>query len=152
MLSRLVTNKTLWAQTKPWGHKQNLVHTRTQEKGAVTPQETTRLAHECPGAPSIGVGQRWPAAGLEALSAAMPAWDLLKEVTIIFFPLLLASLLFTAICKASSDNHFAFLHFFFLGMVLLPVPCTMSWTSIHSSSGTLSIRLSPLNLFVTSTV
>ena len=22
------------------GHKQNLVHTRTQEKGAVTPQET----------------------------------------------------------------------------------------------------------------
>ena len=24
---------------------------------------------------------------------------------------------FTAICKASSDNHFTFLHFFFLGMV-----------------------------------
>ena len=40
--------------------------------------------------------------------------------------------------KASSDNHFAFLHFFFLGMVLLPVSCTMSQTSIHSSSGTLS--------------
>ena len=29
--------------------------------------------------------------------------------------LLFASLLFTAICKASSDSHFAFLHFFFLG-------------------------------------
>ena len=28
-----------------------------------------------------------------------------------FSHLLLASLLFTAICKASSDNHFAFLHF-----------------------------------------
>ena len=28
-----------------------------------------------------------------------------------FSPLLFASLLFTAICKASSDNHFAFLHF-----------------------------------------
>ena len=33
------------------------------------------------------------------------------------FPLPLASLLFSAICKASSDNHFAFVHFFFLGMV-----------------------------------
>ena len=32
-------------------------------------------------------------------------------------PLLFASLLFTAICKASSDNHFAFLHFFSMGMV-----------------------------------
>ena len=28
---------------------------------------------------------------------------------------------FTAICKASSDSHFAFLHFFFLGMFLIPV-------------------------------
>ena len=63
-----------------------------------------------------------------------------------------ASLLFTAICKPSADSHFAFLHFFFLGMVLLPVSCTMSQTSIHSSSGTLSIRSSPLNLFLTSTV
>ena len=48
-----------------------------------------------------------------------------------------ASLLFTAICKASSDN-FAFLHFFFLRMVLITASCTMSWTSVHSSSGTLS--------------
>ena len=32
------------------------------------------------------------------------------------------SLLFTAICKASSDNLFAFLHFFFLVMVLIPSP------------------------------
>ena len=36
-----------------------------------------------------------------------------------FSPLPLASLLFSAICKVSSDNHFAFLHFFFLGMVLI---------------------------------
>ena len=43
---------------------------------------------------------------------------------------------FTAICRASSDSHFAFLHFFFLQMVLIPVSCTMSRTSIHSSSGT----------------
>ena len=51
-----------------------------------------------------------------------------------FSPLLLASLLFTAICKAS----LLFLHFFFLGMVLTPVSYTVSWTSIHSSSGTQS--------------
>ena len=36
-----------------------------------------------------------------------------------------------------------FLHFFFLGMVLIPVSCTMSRTSIHSSSGTLSTRSVP---------
>ena len=61
-----------------------------------------------------------------------------------FSPLLFTSLLFTAICKASSDDHFAFLHFFFLGMVLIPASRTMSQTSVHSSSGTLSIRSSPL--------
>ena len=54
------------------------------------------------------------------------------------FTLPFASLLFSAICKASSDNHFAFLHFFFLGMVLITASCTMSWTSVHHSSGTLS--------------
>ena len=43
-----------------------------------------------------------------------------------FSPLLFASLLFTAICKASPDSHFAFLHFFSMGMVLIPVSCTMS--------------------------
>src|SRR5574340_922874 len=47
-------------------------------------------------------------------------------------PLLFASLLFTAICKASPDSHFAFLHFFSMGMVLIPVSCTMSRTSFHS--------------------
>ena len=45
-----------------------------------------------------------------------------------------------------------FLYFFFLRMVLIPVSCTMSGTSIHNSSGTLSSRSSPLNLFLTSTV
>ena len=56
-----------------------------------------------------------------------------KWVYLPFWPLCLASLLFSAICKASSDNHFAFLHFFFLGMVLISTSCTMSWTSVHSS-------------------
>ena len=69
-----------------------------------------------------------------------------------FSPLLFSSLLFTAIYKASSDNHLAFLHFFSMGKVLIPVSCTMSRTSVHSSSGILSIRSSPLNQFLTSTV
>ena len=58
----------------------------------------------------------------------------------------------SAICKASSDNHFAFLHLFFLGMVLITASCTVSQTSIDSSSDTQSTTSNPLNLFVTSTV
>ena len=61
-----------------------------------------------------------------------------KRIYLYFFPLPFTSLLFTAICKSSSDNHFAFLHFFFLGMVLICASCTMSRNSVHSSSGTLS--------------
>jgi len=57
-----------------------------------------------------------------------------------------------AICKASPDSHFAFLHFFSMGMVLIPISCIMSGTSVHSSLGILSIRSSSLNLFLTSTV
>ena len=75
-----------------------------------------------------------------------------KWVYLCLFPLPLTFLVLTAICKASSDNHFAIFHFFFLGMVLIPASCTMLRTSVHSSSGTLSIRSNPLNLFVTSTV
>ena len=59
-------------------------------------------------------------------------------VYLFFCPFPFTSLLFSAICKASSDNHFAFLHFFFLGMVLITASCTMSGTSVHSSAGTLS--------------
>ena len=76
----------------------------------------------------------------------------LKWVDRSFSPLPLASLLFSAICKDSSDNHFAFFHFFFLGMVLITASYTMSWTSVYSSSGTMSIRSEPLNILVTSTV
>ena len=60
------------------------------------------------------------------------------------FPFILCLSLLLAICKASWDNHFAF---FFLGMVLVTASCTMLETSIHSSSGTLSTRSDPLNLF-----
>ena len=51
-----------------------------------------------------------------------------------------ASLLFSAVGKAFSDYHFAFLHFLFFGMVLVTVPCTMLQTFVHSSSGTLFTR------------
>ena len=55
-----------------------------------------------------------------------------------FSPLPFTYLLFSAICKVSSDNHFAFLHLFFLGMVLITASCTMSQTTVYSSSSTLS--------------
>ena len=47
---------------------------------------------------------------------------------------------------------FCLLHFFFLGMVLITAFCKMSWTSIHSSSGILSIISNPLKVLVTCTV
>ena len=61
-----------------------------------------------------------------------------KWVHLSFSPLPFMSLLFTAICKASSDNHFTFFHYFLLGMVLITASCTMSQTSVHSSLSTLS--------------
>ena len=91
-------------------------------------------------------------------------WGRLSHLSLLFFGtlhsdacifsfLLCFSLpFFSQLSKPSSDSHFAFFHFFFLGMVLIPVSCTVSWTSICSSSGTLSVRSSPLNLFFTSTV
>ena len=52
---------------------------------------------------------------------------------------------FTAICKVSSDSHFPFFALLFLQDGLAPC-LSVSQTSIHSSSGALSIRPSPLNL------
>ena len=72
------------------------------------------------------------------------------------FLLCLSLLFFSHFCKASSNNKFAFcISFFclFFGeIVLITASCTMSWTSIHSFSVTLSIRSNPLNLFVIYTV
>ena len=61
-------------------------------------------------------------------------------------PLHFASLLSSAICRVSLDKYFAFLHFFFFGMVLVTASCTVLQTSIHSSSGTLSTRSNLLNI------
>ena len=50
----------------------------------LTTRDWLRLACECPGVSGGGVGQQWPAAGAEGLSAAVYAWGILKEVAIIF--------------------------------------------------------------------
>ena len=77
------------------------------------------------------------------LSLLAILWNSAFKWAYFSFPaLLFASLLFTAICKASSDSHFTFLHFFYLGMGLIPVSCTRSRISVCSSSGTLSIKSS----------
>ena len=51
-----------------------------------------------------------------------------------FSPLLFTYLLFTVTYKTSSDNHFAFLHFFSMGMVLIPVSCKelLHWWSLNN--------------------
>ena len=79
------------------------------------------------------------------LSLLAVLWNFaFRWVYLSFFPLPFASLLFSAIFKASSNNHFASLSFFFL----ITVSWTMSWTSSHRHF----IRSNPLNLSVTSTI
>ena len=70
-----------------------------------------------------------------------------RWVYLFFSPLPFTFLLFSAVCKPSSDNYFAFLHFFFLGMALITASCTVLRTSIHRSSGTLSIKSNSMNLW-----
>ena len=50
-----------------------------------------------------GVGRQWPAAGLGALSVAVGAWDLWKEVTIIFITSTIVSVS-QFICSLVSDS------------------------------------------------
>jgi len=65
--------------------------------------------------------------------------ELSVQMGISFFSFLpFVSLLFSAIWKTSSDNHFAFLYFFFLGMVLITTSCTILRNSVNSSAGILS--------------
>ena len=69
------------------------------------------------------------------------------------FPFLFSCIFFSQLfVRPPQTAILPFLDFFFLGMVLITTSCTVSQTSVHSSSGTLSIRSNPLNLFVTSTV
>ena len=66
------------------GHKQNLVHLVQGERSSDPTGDCPGLACGCLGVSGRGVGWWWPAARLGALSVAVHAWDLLREVTIIF--------------------------------------------------------------------
>ena len=66
------------AQTEP------CVHQDPGDRSSDPTRDWSRLSHECPGISCRGVGWQWPAAGLRASSVAVHAWDLLKEVAIVF--------------------------------------------------------------------
>ena len=89
------------------GHKQNLAGTRTQEKGAVTPQEADPdlpvNVQESLAEAWVGGGRPWPAAGLGALSVAVRKWDLLKEIVIIFITSATVSVQFNQSCLTFCD-------------------------------------------------
>ena len=59
----------------------------------------------------------------EGFLISMPLFGTMHSNEFIF-PFLFCLKLFPAICKAS-DNHFAFLHFFFLEMILITASCTL---------------------------
>ena len=61
------------------------------------PQETDPDLPECPRVSGGGMGQWWPAVGLGALSVAVCAWDLLKEVAIIFITSTIVSVQFSSV-------------------------------------------------------
>ena len=67
-------------------------------------------------------------------------------------PLLFTSLPSSIIFYSFLRQVLCFLHFYFFEIFLFTTSCTMLRTSVHISSGTLSTRSNPLNLFITSTV
>ena len=80
------------------------------------------------------------------LSLLAILWNSAFKWAYLYFSLLsFTSLLFSAICKASSDNHFVFLHLFFLGMVLVTTFFTILQTYVHNYSGPLSTSSNSLN-------
>ena len=62
----------------------NLVHQDSGDRSRDPTRDSPRLASEFPGVSSRGMGWWWPAAGLGTLSEVVHAWDLLREITIIF--------------------------------------------------------------------
>ena len=67
-------------------HTKNLVHTRNQEKGEVTLQETDTVSPVSVQSLRRRCGLAWPTSGSGTLSASVPAWDLLKEVPLSSLP------------------------------------------------------------------
>ena len=84
-----VTNGNLWAPGP-------------RIKISESSRDWPRLDWEWLGGSSRVVGQWWPAAGLGALSIAVHAWDLLKEVTIIFITSTIVSVQFS--CSVMSNS------------------------------------------------
>ena len=68
----------------PWRAQQNLVHQDPGQRNSDPTGDCPGLACGCPGISGEGVGQGWPAAGLGAQTVAVHAWDLFREVNIIF--------------------------------------------------------------------
>ena len=68
----------------PWRAQQNLVHQDPGQRNSDPTGDCPGLACGCPGISGKGVGQGWPAAGLGAQTVAVHAWDLFREVNIIF--------------------------------------------------------------------
>ena len=75
-----------------------------------------------------------------------------KWVYLSFSPLLFTSLLFTVICKASSNSHFPFCISFSWGWSWSPPPVQCHEPPSTDLSGTLTKRPNPLNLCITSIV
>ena len=66
------------AQMKPYAYED------TGERSSDPTRDWPRLVHEFQGVSSQDMGWWWPAVGSGALSVAVCAWDILKEVAIIF--------------------------------------------------------------------
>ena len=71
-------------ETDSWGTQtEPCTHQDPGERSSDPTGDPPRLARECPRVSGRGLGQWRTAAGLGALSVALRAWDLLKEVAII---------------------------------------------------------------------
>ena len=84
-----VTNGNLWAPGP-------------RRKISESSRDWFRLDWECLRGSSRGMGQWWPAAGLGALSVTVHAWEISKEVTIIFITSTIVSVKFS--CSVMSDS------------------------------------------------
>ena len=71
-------------ETDSWRAQTNAaVHQDPEERSSDPTRNRPKHSPECPGGSTRGISQGWHAAGLRALSAAVCAWDLWKEVAII---------------------------------------------------------------------
>ena len=72
-------------ETDSWrAQTKSCVSQDPEQRSSEPKRDWPRLASECPSVSSRGMHQWRPAAGSGALSAGVHAWDLLKEITIIF--------------------------------------------------------------------